>query len=156
MNRFASIVSRIIPHLRTSTQGLKGRGGWRNAVAVLPATLNALSIGNNRGLMPKIKLHYDGWLALPVSIRQRLGVTTGDELQAEVVGSTLRLTANGAAAGALAPEAEDEPAKPTAAPIAAKPALVRKKTATKPRAPGNLATAAIAPARGRQAKPKKP
>ena len=35
--------------------------------------------------MPKVRLNYDGWLALPAAARCALGVDTGDQLEAEVV-----------------------------------------------------------------------
>ena len=35
--------------------------------------------------MPTIKLHYDGWLALPAALRQALGMNSGDRLVAELV-----------------------------------------------------------------------
>ena len=34
--------------------------------------------------MPNIRLKYDGWLALPVAARQKLGLSTGDELAIEI------------------------------------------------------------------------
>ena len=35
--------------------------------------------------MPKVRLNYDGWLALPAAARRALGVDTGDQLEVEVV-----------------------------------------------------------------------
>ena len=35
--------------------------------------------------MPKVRLNYDGWLALPAAARRALGVDTGDQLDVEVV-----------------------------------------------------------------------
>ena len=41
--------------------------------------------------MPSIKLHYDGWLALPAGLRQALGLNSGDRLEADLVDGTLVL-----------------------------------------------------------------
>jgi bifunctional DNA-binding transcriptional regulator/antitoxin component of YhaV-PrlF toxin-antitoxin module len=38
-----------------------------------------------------LKLHYDGWLALPAGLRHKLGLTSGDRLEAELVGRTVVL-----------------------------------------------------------------
>ena len=39
--------------------------------------------------MPTLKLHYDGWLMLPVGLRQALGLNSGDRLETELVDGTL-------------------------------------------------------------------
>jgi hypothetical protein len=31
-----------------------------------------------------LKLHYDGWLALPADLHRKLGLTSGDRLEAEL------------------------------------------------------------------------
>jgi hypothetical protein len=41
--------------------------------------------------MPRLKLHFDGWLALPAHFRQQLALHAGDELEAELVGETVVL-----------------------------------------------------------------
>ena len=41
--------------------------------------------------MPTLKLHYDGWLALPARLRQALGLNSGDRLEAELIDGTLVL-----------------------------------------------------------------
>ncbi len=38
-----------------------------------------------------IQMHYDGWLALPAAVCQKLGVTTGDQLEVEFTGGTVVL-----------------------------------------------------------------
>lgn len=45
--------------------------------------------------MPQIHLHYDGWLTLPVELRQHLGVVPGNRLEIEVVNHTLVLRSAG-------------------------------------------------------------
>jgi AbrB family looped-hinge helix DNA binding protein len=34
--------------------------------------------------MTKVRINYDGWLALPAAVRERLGLSTGDELELEL------------------------------------------------------------------------
>ena len=41
--------------------------------------------------MPRLKLHFDGWLALPPGFLRRLGLHAGDELEAELAGNTIVL-----------------------------------------------------------------
>ena len=41
--------------------------------------------------MAILKLHYEGWLALPDNFRHMLGLKTGDRLQAELVDGTIVL-----------------------------------------------------------------
>jgi bifunctional DNA-binding transcriptional regulator/antitoxin component of YhaV-PrlF toxin-antitoxin module len=108
--------------------------------------------------MAQVQLHYDGWLALPAVVRERLGVATGDRLEVELAGDTavLRRTHRAGAAGRAATEAaaagerrpEDEPAEP--APVAA-PAVPVKRGPGRPR---KVSTGAALPpgreARGRR------
>ncbi len=41
--------------------------------------------------MTTLKLHYEGWLALPAAFRQKLGLSTGAALEAELVDGTIVL-----------------------------------------------------------------
>src|SRR4051794_18509170 len=41
--------------------------------------------------MSTVRLNYDGWLALPAAMRQKLGVTTGDLLELELSSGTVTL-----------------------------------------------------------------
>ena len=41
--------------------------------------------------MPTLKLHYDGWIALPAGLRQALGLNSGDRITAELVDGALVL-----------------------------------------------------------------
>jgi AbrB family looped-hinge helix DNA binding protein len=34
--------------------------------------------------MTKVRINYDGWLSLPAAVRQKLGLTTGTELELEL------------------------------------------------------------------------
>jgi AbrB family looped-hinge helix DNA binding protein len=41
--------------------------------------------------MSTLKLHHEGWLALPAGLRQKLGLKSGDRLEAELAGGTIML-----------------------------------------------------------------
>jgi AbrB family looped-hinge helix DNA binding protein len=41
--------------------------------------------------MSTLKLHYESWLALPAGFRQKLGLKSGDRLEAELAGGTITL-----------------------------------------------------------------
>ena len=41
--------------------------------------------------MATLKLHYDGWLSLPSGLRQKLGVGSGDRLEADLVDGAIVL-----------------------------------------------------------------
>jgi AbrB family looped-hinge helix DNA binding protein len=41
--------------------------------------------------MSTLKLHYEGWLALPAGFRQKLGLKSGDRLEADLAGGTIML-----------------------------------------------------------------
>jgi bifunctional DNA-binding transcriptional regulator/antitoxin component of YhaV-PrlF toxin-antitoxin module len=45
--------------------------------------------------MPKVRLNYDGWLALPADVRKKLGLATGYQLEFELVGGAIVLRAAG-------------------------------------------------------------
>jgi AbrB family looped-hinge helix DNA binding protein len=66
-------------------------------------------------LLATLKLHYDGWLALPAGLRRTLDLKSGDRLVAELVDGTIVLRpANGQRAPAE-PEQTIEPPAVTAA-----------------------------------------
>jgi bifunctional DNA-binding transcriptional regulator/antitoxin component of YhaV-PrlF toxin-antitoxin module len=75
--------------------------------------------------MATLKLHYEGWLALPTGLRQKLDLKSGDRLEAELVRGTivLRRAGRSASSQVLPDEPEAEPER-AAAPSAgeAKPA----------------------------------
>ncbi len=101
--------------------------------------------------MTILKLHYDGWLALPADFRRKLGLGKGQALEAQLVGGTIVLRPAGMkAAEAVEVEPEPEPApavmEPAAAEAPAKPRARRKQATT--------ATTTLPPAlksRGRKA-----
>jgi AbrB family looped-hinge helix DNA binding protein len=65
--------------------------------------------------MTKVRINYDGWLALPAAVRERLGLSTGDELELADEGVLLRpLRAGAAAASAPASVGAVESATTTA------------------------------------------
>jgi bifunctional DNA-binding transcriptional regulator/antitoxin component of YhaV-PrlF toxin-antitoxin module len=112
--------------------------------------------------MATLKVHYDGWLALPSGLRRKLGVGSGDRLEADLVDGAivLRPAARGrrparreegeeeAAGPAAAVTSETLPPTTTAAPAKRKPGRPRKAVDT-----GELASApAPRKARGRPRK----
>src|SRR4051794_31962042 len=44
-----------------------------------------------RQAMPTLKLHYDGWIALPASLRTSLALRSGDRLEADLVDGAIVL-----------------------------------------------------------------
>ena len=62
--------------------------------------------------MPKVRLNYDGWLALPAATRHKLGVDTGDELEVEVVDGRIVLRPLKSAVAAESPAVEELPPPP--------------------------------------------
>ena len=42
-------------------------------------------------IMSKVQLHYDGWVTLPAAALKKLGLGTGDHLEAEVTGEAIVL-----------------------------------------------------------------
>jgi bifunctional DNA-binding transcriptional regulator/antitoxin component of YhaV-PrlF toxin-antitoxin module len=87
--------------------------------------------------MPKVRMNYDGWLALPAAARRALGVDTGDQLEVvdgRIVLRPLRsaIIAGSPAVEELAPAAVGlEPAAAVTAPPSVKrgPGRPRKATA---------------------------
>jgi AbrB family looped-hinge helix DNA binding protein len=94
--------------------------------------------------MPKVRINYDGWLALPAAARHALGVDTGDQLEVEVVDGRIVLrplkasAADGFAdeelppaaaepelAAALPPAGKRGPGRPRKAPPAASPPTLK-------------------------------
>src|SRR4051794_3147874 len=76
--------------------------------------------------MPRLKLHYEGWVALPPAFRRRLGLEQGDEIEAELVEGTIVLRPSKGSAKAVeegvAPEAAmTRPASPVLASEAREP-----------------------------------
>ena len=70
-------------------------GGGKPALLFLPrpspcGALFACLLSSSRTLtrqssaMTKVRLNYDGWLSLPTAVRQKLGLTTGDQLELEL------------------------------------------------------------------------
>src|SRR3954466_13601751 len=87
--------------------------------------------------MPRLKVHYDGWVALPETFRRKLGLERGDEIEAELADGTIVLRPSKGSAKAIeegvsaemaaaipapsvlaaeAPEAEMPPAAPEVPP----------------------------------------
>lgn len=95
--------------------------------------------------MPKVRLNYDGWLALPETVRRALGVGTGDQLDLEVVGRAAILRPTGRA-GAAASATEETAQSPLP------PAALQAEAATPEAEPGPAATPAVKRGPGRPRK----
>ena len=112
----------------------------------------ALGTFEQREIMTKLKVRYDGWVALPAAVRRRLGVTTGDELTAEIVDGKLVLGGDGEAReeplASETAEAAPEPEAKEAAPSAAEPEKTSK--AARARRSSKLGVPVIPKARGRR------
>ena len=66
--------------------------------------------------MPRLKVHYDGWVALPEAFRRRLGLERGDDLEAELVEGTIVLRPSKGSAKAIEEGVSAEAALATPAP----------------------------------------
>jgi AbrB family looped-hinge helix DNA binding protein len=101
--------------------------------------------------VPTTKLYYDGWLALPAGLREKLGLTTGDRLDVELVDGAVVLRRSEAKRGgkhADAMPARRGPGRPrkAVAPAASpepKKARVRPPNATAAPEPAPDATPAV-------------
>ena len=85
----------------------------------------------------KLKLYYDGWLALPAALRRQLELDTDAVLEAELVGGTivLRPAARAKSSAKAAPELEtsEHPAAAAAPPPAALTTTPAKRKPGRPR-----------------------
>lgn len=78
--------------------------------------------------MPKIKLHYDGWLALPATLRAQLNLKSGDPLEVTLVDGTLVLRPAARERHAAQPQTEVEmPAAGVPPPVQVEPAATTSK-----------------------------
>ena len=66
--------------------------------------------------MPRLKVHYDGWVALPEAFRRKLGLERGDDLEAELVDGTIVLRPSKGSAKAVEEGVSAEAALATPAP----------------------------------------
>ena len=83
--------------------------------------------------MPRLRLHYDGWLFLPAHFRQQLNLHSGDDLDAELVDGTIVLRPSRGSAKA---QREDVPTEAMPAPSAlAAAALSPEQLPAEPEAP---------------------
>jgi bifunctional DNA-binding transcriptional regulator/antitoxin component of YhaV-PrlF toxin-antitoxin module len=100
--------------------------------------------------MSILQLHYDGWVTLPAVLRQKLDLSTGDRLEAEVSGETLvlrratRVGASEPTATEPVPVPEPQPVEATAeatAPAATPEPVVKRG----PGRPRKMPVAALPP-----------
>ena len=93
--------------------------------------------------MTTLKLHYEGWLALPAAFRQKLGLSTGMALEAELIDGTivLRPSSKGRGSAGREQEAIEPPvelASPIPAPLIDAPATRQRSRGRKTPGPGLL------------------
>jgi bifunctional DNA-binding transcriptional regulator/antitoxin component of YhaV-PrlF toxin-antitoxin module len=113
--------------------------------------------------MALVKLHHDGWLALPEPLRRKLDLRTGQTLEAEHVDGTIVLRRKEAATAmeveaSRATAAREPPAELATAAVTTPAAALEKEAPAEPTTPkgrGKLAAAALPPTlkpRGRRAR----
>ena len=78
--------------------------------------------------MTTLKLHYDGWLALPAALRHKLGLDKGAELGLELVDGAIVLRPSGGERGPAI--GREEPTEPPVALASAAPPSPRADTPT--------------------------
>src|SRR3954469_11077572 len=94
------------------------------------------SIPQRSTAMATLRVHYDGWVALPESFRRKLGLERGDDLEAELVEGTIVLRPSKGSAKAAQEGAAPDAAAATPAPsILAAPVRDAERPATAPEAP---------------------
>ena len=109
------------------------RGGSRTDSAREPPHC---SLTRDITIVARLKLHFDGWLALPARLRTELALQSGAELEAEIVDGAIVLRPAGKAGTTTNPEpeaVEDEPA-PSPAPAALAPPPTAKGRRGRPKA----------------------
>src|SRR4051794_12764803 len=86
------------------------------------------SSGKESPSMTRIGVNYDGWLSLPTAVRQKLGLTTGDQLEVELSDGSITLRPVRSTAEATpAPVATAEPSVPATPSAAAAAAPMVKR-----------------------------
>jgi bifunctional DNA-binding transcriptional regulator/antitoxin component of YhaV-PrlF toxin-antitoxin module len=90
--------------------------------------------------MPEVRLNNDGWIALPMAVRKKLGLSTGHQFELELVGGAIVLRSAGSVSVA-------DPTPPQPAPVAEQP-----KTAEADPAPSASTTPAVKRGPGRPRK----
>src|SRR3954451_6696740 len=106
----------------------------RGLPPLLPFQLRSTLSAKNPS-MTRVRINYDGWLSLPTAVRQKLGLTTGDQLEVELSdgGILLRPVRSGAVEATPAPVATAEPSIPATLPAAAAAAPIVKRGPGRPR-----------------------
>src|SRR4051794_11706955 len=99
----------------------------RPSVAVPPAAPSAISRDDP---VTTLKLHYDGWLALPAALRRKLGLGDGAALELELVDGTIVLRPSGGGRGSAIER--EEATEPPVDPASLAPPSPRADTPTPP------------------------
>jgi bifunctional DNA-binding transcriptional regulator/antitoxin component of YhaV-PrlF toxin-antitoxin module len=83
--------------------------------------------------VPRLRLHYEGWVALPEPFRRKLGLERGDEVEAELVDGTIVLRPSKGSAKVQGEDVAAEAVPPPSALAAA--ALSPEQLPAEPEAP---------------------
>src|SRR5918911_4730728 len=87
--------------------------------------------------MTRVRINYDGLLSLPTTVRQKLGLSTGDQLELELSDGSILLrpvrSRTSADEAAPAPATTAEPSVPATPPAAAAAAPTVKRGPGRPR-----------------------
>ena len=91
------------------------RAGKMMRPDTLPAAFASAAFLKGRS-MPTLKVHYDGWIALPPGLRQHLKLNSGDRLDAQWVDGAIVLRPASAKRAPAEPDQAIEPPTVTSAP----------------------------------------
>ncbi len=107
----------------------------------------AFSTGCDEPRRMKVRMNYDGWLTLPTGVRRKLDLSTGVQLELELVGGSVALTPTDQVSLANRPAAEPGIMAPSKVqPSVPEPAAVAAPAPVAKRGPGRPQKAAAAPA----------
>jgi AbrB family looped-hinge helix DNA binding protein len=106
--------------------------------------------------MPKVRLNYDGWLALPMAVRKKLGLSAGNQLELELVGGAIVLRPAGSVSVADLSPPEPVPLAEQAKAAAAEPIPSVSSTPAAKRGPGRPRKTPVAVASPSEAIPPEP
>jgi AbrB family looped-hinge helix DNA binding protein len=94
--------------------------------------------------MTRIKVHYDGWISLPATVRRKFRLATGDELELVATTDGILLRAGKPLAGIAASEPEEE-AQPEPAAVVAAPAAAPAEEPAEEKRAGKRSKRAVPP-----------
>src|ERR671932_508895 len=95
---------------------MRGVAEGRKKALTAGSDSTCLPCGDEGTAMPRLKVHYDGWVALPEAFRRKLGLERGNEVEAELVDGTIVLRPSKGSAKAIEEGVSAEAALATPAP----------------------------------------